>query len=102
VEIISRGGYAVDLSQETHLSIESILAANELTLSAVPDPSNRLLPANRSTVAILFSCTDCRESLEVTYEFQGRERKNVYRCPHCQQLGQIALPGPIVLPIAEA
>jgi hypothetical protein len=66
----------------------------------VPDAFN--LPAgNLSTIAIQLHCADCQRPLHVSYAYQGRERKNVYRCPHCQQLGQIALPGPIVLPIMK-
>jgi len=68
----------------------------------VPDPSRLAHAAGITTVAILVHCSDCERPLNVSYEFQGRERKNVYRCPHCLQLGQVALPGPIVAPIGKA
>jgi hypothetical protein len=64
----------------------------------VQTASNRLFPIGASTVTHLLACGTCSTPIRVSYEFQGRDRKNVYKCPHCLQLGQIDLPGPIVLP----
>jgi hypothetical protein len=68
----------------------------------VPRVSSGDTPGKPTTVTLALDCAHCQGPLHLSYEFQGRERKNVYKCPHCSQMVQIDLPGLIVLPVPKA